>query len=87
MALSEHELLHLNAVIVDAQTELEKPMNEKEQVAEKKELPDYDVYLQKVIDEATAIIKADAFPEDLRKPSDIHDYLETSVAEAEKSRG
>jgi len=77
MALSGHQLFHLNAILAEAQEtrNLSSDKKEKWMNAKQIKLGEESKYLDAVIKDVNKIIKDDIFP-DLEKPYKIHDYIE-----------
>ena len=80
MPLTEHEKLHINAVIAEADGSLVKSIEDRDKLAGYRNLSrqQYDDYLEKVKTKATVILDSKVFP-DLKDASDIHDYLEGNI--------
>lgn len=78
MALSKHELLHLNAMLAEQVSDKkDSVMMEKLRAVKSKTSEQYLNYLDGVKAKVENIISTEIFPEGL-DPSDIHDYLEKS---------
>ena len=85
MALTIHELFHLNAVITECDESINLPKDKQDKLSEGKKVKKdkFDKYIKRIKKEAEDIITDDTFPVDL-SPSDIHDYLEQNLEEDEK---
>ncbi len=82
MTLTKHQLLHLNAIIVDTKLIKNKREEDRKIEMEAKNIKKgkEDKYLGAIIKDANDIIKNDEFP-DLEEPWMIHDYIEKETKE------
>ena len=85
MALTEHELKHLNDAIAEAQKKARYSNQKKRKLATRREVKAaaYNKYLDRIIADAENIKSSGKFPDGLR-PADIHAYLEQPT-EAERN--
>lgn len=86
MALTEHELLHLNAIIDEAEETKNLLGDKKNKLMKSKNIEEgkEEQYLDKIIKDSEKIKKDNVFP-DLESPSDIHDYIEKYTKEEFKN--
>lgn len=77
MPLNDHEKLHVESVLLDAQESLALDTESRAHMADIEDLSlsDYDYKMALVIGEAQEILNTGKFPR-LDAPRDIHDYLE-----------
>ena len=75
--LSQHQLLHLNAIIAEANETRSLNPDKKSKWMKSKKVKEgkEEQYLDKIIKDVEKIISDEQFP-DLESPSRIHDYIE-----------
>jgi len=79
MALTDHQILHLEAVIDECAANKLESQGKKDRLSDAKGIPrgQYIKYLNMVDKEADDILKEkEPYPEDVEFPSEIHDKLE-----------
>ncbi len=79
MALTKHQLKHLNAILNEQVSDKsDSGMMSKLRLAKGKSLKEYDVYINGVEASVKGTISSGVWPKGVENPSDIHDYLEVS---------
>ena len=88
MALTEHQLLHLKAIIAEANETKNFSVEKKDKwmISKKVSKGKEEEYLDEIIKDVEKIKKDDVFP-DLEHPSMIHDYIEKETVKEEFKNG
>lgn len=75
--LTDHQLLHLNAILAEAEETRNLPIEDKDKWMKAKKIKEgkEEEYLDEIIKDIEKIKKDEVFP-DLAHPSMIHDYIE-----------
>jgi len=77
MALTKHQLLHLNSVLESQTRDKTDPiMMDRLRGIKGETLTKYNIYLDDVKTKVNKIISSGVWPSEVKDPSDIHDYLE-----------
>ena len=82
MALTEHQLFHLNAILTEVEETKNLASISKEKFMVAKEIKDgeYDKYLDQIIKDVAEIKKSGIFPI-LKSDASIHNYIEKDTKE------